>query len=158
MSDVYNALTRQLGAVEILGGMLGDPALKVDTATKGIQYKDKSYSVAEEINVGIGGRFVVLAGATSPIPSPSLDQPFLATRATIPSSVALYFMLQFAQVSSVVLLDGDAICGDIFSEVSLNNGVRWPTAQTGQSFKFSFQNTDVADHEPRFSLTGVRLR
>lgn len=162
MASVYDSVMRRsLSAVEILG----DPAQSVAEPERFVKYQDKVYKVAEEINVGIGGRETVLA-ATSPtvgterqIPSPNIDQPFLTQRVTIPSSVALYLMVSFAQVSSVVLLDGDAICADIFSEVSLNNGVRWPTAQTGQSFRISIINTDnTSAHEPRMTLTGVRLR
>lgn len=164
MASVYDSVVRRgssVSAVEILG----DPAQAVSEPERFVKYQDKTYRVAEEINVGIGGRAVIDAavsptvGTERQIPSPNIDQPFLAQRVTIPSSVALYLMMSFAQVSSVVLLDGDAICADIFSEVSLNNGVRWPTAQTGQSFRISLINTDnTAAHEPRLSLTGVRLR
>lgn len=163
MGNMYEDLVRRVGSVEILG----DPALKVENTPEGtaIKYKDKTYTRAEQINVGVGGRAIVAAApdattsTTAQIPSPNLDLPFLTQKVTIPSSVALYLMLSFAQVSSVVLIDGDAICCDIFSEVSLNNHVRWPTAQTGQSIRLAVDNTDPgAAHEPRISLTGVRLR
>ena len=163
MGNMYEDLVRRVGSVEILG----DPALKVETTPEGtaIKYKDKTYTRAEQINVGVGGRAIVAAApdsttsTTAQIPSPNLDLPFLTQKVTIPSSVSLYLMLSFAQVSSVVLIDGDAICCDIFSEVSLNNHVRWPTAQTGQSIRLAVDNTDpTKGHEPRISLTGVRLR
>lgn len=163
MGNMYEDLVRRVGSVEILG----DPALKVENTPEGtaIKYKDKTYTRAEQINVGVGGRAIVAAApdnttsTTAQIPSPNLDLPFLTQKVTIPSSVALYLMLSFAQVSSVVLIDGDAICCDIFSEVSLNNHVRWPTAQTGQSIRLAVDNTDpTKGHEPRISLTGVRLR
>lgn len=163
MGNMYEDLVRRVGSVEILG----DPALKVENTPEGtaIKYKDKTYTRAEQINVGVGGRAIVAAApdnttsTTAQIPSPNLDLPFLTQKVTIPSSVSLYLMLSFAQVSSVVLIDGDAICCDIFSEVSLNNHVRWPTAQTGQSIRLAVDNTDpTSGHEPRISLTGVRLR
>lgn len=163
MGNMYEDLVRRVGSVEILG----DPALKVENTPEGtaIKYKDKTYTRAEQINVGVGGRAIVAAApdattsTTAQIPSPNLDLPFLTQKVTIPSSVSLYLMLSFAQVSSVVLIDGDAICCDIFSEVSLNNHVRWPTAQTGQSIRLAVDNTDpTKGHEPRISLTGVRLR
>ena len=163
MGNMYEDLVRRVGSVEILG----DPALKVENTPEGtaIKYKDKTYTRAEQINVGVGGRAIVAAApdattsTTAQIPSPNLDLPFLPQKVTIPSSVALYLMLSFAQVSSVVLIDGDAICCDIFSEVSLNNHVRWPTAQTGQSIRLAVDNTDpTSGHEPRISLPGVRLR
>lgn len=161
--SVYRDLVRQVnGGVEILG----DPAVRVDETPSGVEirYKDTVYTKAEQINVGLGGRFRVAAAPTpdesfvTAIPSPNIDLPFIAQKLTVPSNVALYFMLTFAQVSSVTLIDGDAVCMDLFSEVSLNNAVRWPTAQTGQSIKLQVGNTDMAAHEPRVSLTGVRLR
>ncbi len=165
MASVYDQVVRRQGSGLSAVEILGDPAQAVSEPERFVKYQDKTYRVAEEINVGIGGRYLIaiapsaVQGTEVQIPSPNIDQPFLTQRVTIPSSVSLYLMLSFAQVSSVVLIDGDAICGDIFSEVSLNNGVRWPTAQTGQSFRISLINTDnTAAHEPRLTLTGVRLR
>ena len=83
----------------------------------------------------------------------------MTQRVTIPSSVALFLVVATAKIAAIDLIDGEPICADIFSEVSLNNQVRWPTAQTGQQIQVSIGNTDTASaHEPRTSLTGVRLR
>lgn len=160
MGDMYSRLTRS-GSVEVLG----DAALRVDTPPNPVPYRDQNYSVAEEVNLGLGGRFSIPA-APSPttstvlaLPAPNTSLPFMTQRVTIPSSVALYLMLTQAKIAAIDLIDGEAICADIFSEVSLNNGVRWPTAQTGQQVQVSIGNTDTASaHEPRCSLTGVRLR
>lgn len=158
---VYDKLVGKVDAVEILG----DPAQAVEEPERFVKYQNKIYRVAEEVNVGIGGRFAIPAavsptdGSQARIPSPNIDQPFLTQRVTIPSQSSLYLLLVFAQVSSIVLIDGDPVCGDIFSEVSLNNGVRWPTIQTGQSVKVDFENANpLAAVEPRMSLTGVRIR
>lgn len=145
---------QQLGNVSILG----DPAMRVDSPIKYVDYVDKKYTEAEEVSFGLGGRQVILAGASERLKAPTTDNPFLALRATIPSSVSLYFMIDFMQVASTVLLEGDPICGDIYSEVSLNNSVRWPTVQTGTAYKIGLNNTDTDPHEPRFTLTGIRLR
>jgi hypothetical protein len=83
----------------------------------------------------------------------------MAQRLTIPSSVSLFLMMTSAKIAAIDLIDGDPITADVFSEVSLNNGVRWPTANTGQQLQLQAANTDpAAAHEPRISLTGVRLR
>jgi len=115
--------------------------------------------------LGLGGRFPIpaapspVASTTAALPAPNTSLPFMTQRVTIPSSVALYLMVRTAKIAAIDLIDGEPICADIFSEVSLNNGVRWPTAQTGQQVQIAIDNTDdTASHEPRVSLTGVRLR
>lgn len=159
------SMFRQLSSVNGPIQILGDPAMKVPEAQGGVKYTDQTYDIAEEINVGIGGRFEVPAAAgplistVRALPAPNIALPFMTQRATIPSSVALYFLISVAKIAAVDLIDGDPICADIFSEVSLNNGVRWPTANTGQNIKLVVDNTDTGSaHEPRMSLTGVRLR
>lgn len=158
--DMFRRLTNN-GPIQVVG----DAAMKVDQAPNPTSYVEQQYSIAEEVNVGLGGRFPIPAAAsptqstTLPLPSPNISLPFTTQRATIPSSVALYLLLSKAKIAAIDLIDADAICADIFSEVSLNNGVRWPTAQTGQQIAISVDNSDTASaHEPRMSLTGIRLR
>lgn len=160
MTDLYNRLTSS-GSVQVLG----DAAMAVSQAPNPVKYQNQDYATAEEVNLGLGGRFVVPAasspvvGTTEALPSPNTSLPFMTQRVTIPSSVALFLMVRTAKIAAIDLIDGEPICADIFSEVSLNNGVRWPTAQTGQQIQISVDNTDdTSSHEPRASLTGVRLR
>ncbi len=165
MTDMFNRLTKA-GSVQVLGDhTLGDAAVAVEAAPNPVQYQNQQYKTAEEVNLGLGGRFVIAAaasptvGTTESLPSPNTSLPFMTQRVTIPSSVALFLMVRSAKIAAIDLIDGEPICGDIFSEVSLNNGVRWPTAQTGQQIQVSIDNTDtLSSHEPRVSLTGVRLR
>ena len=162
MSDMYSRLT-SAGSVNILG----DAALPVDTPPNPVRYQNQVYKTAEEINVGLGGRFEI-PPASGPlptdttilaIPAPNTSLPFMTQRVTIPSSVGLFLIITTAKIAAIDLIDGEPICAEIFSEVSLNNSVRWPTAQTGQQISVSIGNTDPASsHEPRVSLTGVRLR
>ena len=159
--DMYDRLTSLNGQVEVLG----DAALRVDKPANPVQYRDKEYTTAEEVNLGLGGRFEIAAAPsptnsqTESLPTPNTSLPFMTQRVTIPSSVALFLMVRTAKIAAIDLIDGEPICADIFSEVSLNNGVRWPTAQTGQQIQVAIDNTDTASaHEPRVSLTGVRLR
>ena len=162
MGDQYRRLTApRSGNVQILGA----PAAMVETPTRQVEYRQQTYSQAEEVNLGLGGRFSVPAapsavlGTTLPVPAPNTALPFETNRLTIPSSVSLYFMIPQAKIAAIDLIDGEPICGDIFSEVSLNNQVSWPTAQTGQQIQMSVMNTDPdSAHEPRISLTGMRLR
>lgn len=161
MGDLYSRLSKS-GNVEILGA----PAILADSiAADAIKYVEQGYRVAEEINLGLTGitEWAVAASPTQPnyqqVPNPTLDLPFSAQRVTIPSWTAPYFVLSFAKIAAVELIEGQPVCADIFSEVSLNNGVRWPTAQTGQNIRITLGNTDTANaHEPRLSITGIRLR
>lgn len=159
-SNMFSRLARA-GNVEILG----DPAARTEDPRNVVQYTDNDYKIAEEVNLGLGGRFLVnqapsaVASFTAALPAPNTSLPFKTLRATIPSNVALYFMLSRIKIAATDFLEGDPICGDIFSEVSLNNSVRWSTAQTGQQIQISVDNTDAAAaHEPRLTLTGIRLR
>lgn len=161
-SDMFSRLTRA-GNVQVLA----DPAIAVDQANAAqmVKYTEQGYNNAEEVNMGLGGRFLIGAAPSAtqslvvPLPSPNTSLPYMTQRVTIPSSVALFLMVVTAKIAAIDLIDAEAICGDIFSEVSLNNAVRWPTAQTGQQIQISIGNTDATDpHEPRMSLTGVRLR
>lgn len=159
---MFRRITRS-GNVQVLA----DPALAVDEANANqmVKYVEQGYKNAEEVNLGLGGRFEipVAPNATTstvlPVPTPNTSLPYMVQRVTVPSSVALFLMFTGVKIAAIDLIDGEAICADIFSEVSLNNGVRWPTAQTGQQIQVSVGNTDpTAAHEPRISLTGVRLR
>lgn len=159
MTDLFNRLTGT-GNVQVLG----DTAIPVVDAPNPVKYQNQVYSTAEEVNMGLGGRFVLAAAPdvtnsfTAFLPTPNSALPYMTQRVTIPSSVALFLMVVTAKIAAIDLIDGEPICADIFSEVSLNNGVRWPTAQTGQQIQLALGNTDLTPHEPRVSLTGVRLR
>lgn len=160
--NMFDRLARA-GNVKILG----DPALQVEEANvqSMVKYTDQGYNIAEEVNMGMGGRQAIAAapdalnGTLAALQAPNTSLPYMVQRITIPSSVSLYFMISLIKIAAIDLKDGFDICGDIFSEVSLNNGVRFPTAQTGQQIQMSLTNTDPASaHEPRVSFTGIRLR
>lgn len=161
-NDMFRRLTRT-GNVQVLA----DPAMAVDEANvqSMVKYVEQGYKNAEEVNLGLGGRFSInpapnaTDSTVAALPSPNTSLPYMTQRATIPSSVALFLVVVTAKIAAIDLIESGPICGDIFSEVSLNNGVRWPTAQTGQQIQVSLGNTDQnTAHEPRMSLTGVRLR
>ena len=160
-NSVYDRMQSLNGNVDVLG----DAAIRVNAPTNPVQYRETDYTIAEEVNLGLGGRVEVPAApsttlsSTLQLPTPNTSLPFMTQRVTIPSSVALFLMLSQAKIAAIDLIDGEAICADVFSEVSLNNGVRGPTAQTGQQIGITIQNTDPSSaHEPRVTLTGVRLR
>ena len=158
--SVYDAM---LGDVDIISRSpyLGNPAEMVENAPQDAttKYADRVFSNSDRINMGVGGRFSVPAATTSNIPPPNVSDPFKTLKVTIPSSVAEFLLVVQVTIGPVMLIDGDQIAADLWSEVSLNNGVDWPTAQTGQSFRFQIENADaVAPHEPRLTLTGFRLR
>ena len=155
---------RKINNVEILGA----PALLAKAMeTDVVRYVEQGYSKAEEVNFALTGRTLWPAApnptttAQNPVPQPTLSLPYSTQRVTIPSWSAPFFVILMAEIAATRLIDGNTggICADVFSEVSLNNGVRWPTAQTGQSIAMILGNTDTTQaREPRVTLTGIRLR
>ena len=160
--DHYRKIQNVNGQIQVLG----EEAIRVDKSGSPVEYKESGFDTAEEIKLGIGNRFAVppaqdaSTSNTVPIPSPNnVSLPFMTQRMTIPSSTALFLMIAQTKIAAVDLIDGDPIAADVFSEVSLNNGVRYPTINTGQNIQIQIGNTDPNNaHEPRLSLSGVRLR
>lgn len=140
---------------------LSNPALQVDpndAPSQAVEYERDNYTRSDVIKVGVGGRFQIPAGATAQIPAPTLQNPFQPIKATNSSAVAEFLLISRMNIAAVDLLDGDPICADVFSEVSLQSEISWPTVQTGQAIRVAYDNTDVNPHEPRLTLTGWRLR
>lgn len=157
---LFNDMART-GNVEILG----DPAVRANLPSDVVEYMDKGYNVAEEIKLGVTGRTEIPAApnantsTTEAFPSLNISSPFKALLGCIPSRVALYVMIVGTKIGPIDLIESDEVCGEVFSEVSLCNTIRWPTVQTGQNIIVTLGNTnDAAPVEPRFSLTGIRLR
>lgn len=158
--NLFSSLARS-GNVEILG----DPAVRTDIPEDVVKYIDQGYSIAEEIKLGVTGRQEISAAPnantsqTQAFASLNISSPFKALLGCIPSRVALYVMIVGTKIGPIDLIESDEVCGEVFSEVSLCNTVRWPTVQTGQNIVVTLGNTnDSAPVEPRFSLTGIRLR
>jgi hypothetical protein len=166
MTSVYDAILEDVEIMRRKGGYggsasVGNPAIRLDqpNAASEYAYTQDQFNKGDVINVGVGGTFSVPAATSVQIPTPNISNPFKAEKVTIPSSVAEFLLLQQVTIGATNLIDGDAICADIFSEVSLNNCVSWPTAQTGQQFRVQIQNADAVNaHQPRLTLTGIRLR
>lgn len=161
MSDIFERLTRA-GNVEVLGA----PAILSESISQdAVRFYNNGFKSADEVNLGLTG-IQEWAAAPNPltpnyqdVPNPTLDLPFSTQRVTIPSTVAPFFVISNVKIAAIQLIEGQPVCGEIFSEVSLNNGVRWPTAQTGQNIRMTLGNTDTANaYQPRVSLTGIRLR
>lgn len=157
---LFNDLARA-GNVEILG----DPAIKNNLPSDVVEYMDKGFTVAEEVKLGVTGRTQIGAAPDAntstnlAFASLNISSPFKALLGCIPSQIALYIMIVGTKIGPIDLIESDSVCGEVFSEVSLCNTIRWPTVQTGQNIIVTLGNTNpAAPVEPRFSLTGIRLR
>lgn len=158
--DMYSTM---LGDIEILG----DPAVVLAEGggeSFAVRYKDKEFNNAYFTNLGVSGRQVIPAAATPvqgtivAITPPNIQEPYKALSVTISSAVAEFLLMNKINIGSTVLLNGRPITAAMFSEVSLNNKVRWKTAQTGQAYEIDMENADDTEpHEPRLSFTGIRL-
>lgn len=155
----------QLSDVEILG----DPAVKVAEIDESlsVKYKGKEYKNADRINVGVSGVAEVAAWAGPGNPgvpfqfAVPVSTPTKVYRVTVPSFIAPFLVFSSVKIGPTELIDGQPICGDIWSEVSENNAVDWPTAETSQTITFtgqSFATAAVTMRQPRITLYAVRLR
>lgn len=148
--------------------ILGDPAVKVAEIDDNlaVKYKGKEYKNADRINVGVSGTADLPAwSGTGPgVPfsfSVAVSTPTKVYRVTIPSFIAPFLVFSSVKIGPTELIDGNPICGDIWSEVSENNAVDWPTAETSQTITFtgqSFATSTVTMRQPRITLYAVRLR
>jgi len=150
-----------VGDLEVLGDVevLGDPAAAVATeADRDItRYTDEGWRASDKILFGIGGGVVLAPGATQTY-SESVSNPFKTLRVTIPSDQAPGLVITSARIGSIELVDGQGIEAQVFSEVSRNNNVSWPTAQTSQRISFTIRNDAAVARSIYISLYGVRLR
>ncbi len=159
MSDAYSAMT---GQPDILAGVdiVGDPAQMVeDDAGSAVKYKQAGYTAADEIHMGIGGVATIPAASAGNILQAQVSCPFKPTRVSIRSTVAPDIMVEQVRIGPTTLIEGDPIAGEIWSEVSLNQAVRWPTAETSQLIIFTLTNLNAVDAvRPGITIKGWRLR
>lgn len=172
MASAYDRFARQLGSPEILGlpsiggpiEILGDPIQKLaneQEETAMIRYVDAGYTKADKIFLGVG------AGPTGPTPllpaavvtvQAQVNAPFKILRMTHPSDQCPDVFIERMNIGPTLLVDGPMIPLAIFSEVSTNNQISFPTLETSQSIIITLRNTSAVDtRQIAFACWGVRL-
>lgn len=171
MANAYDRF-RGLSDVEILGHpfvggpveILGDPIQKLADAqeqNRMIQYTEQGYSKADRVFLGVG------AGATGPTPllpgavvtvAAQVNAPFKILRMTHPSDQCPDVFIERMNIGPTLLVDGTMIPLAIFSEVSTNNQISFPTLETSQSIIITLRNTSAVDtRQIAFACWGIRL-
>lgn len=157
----YGDLAGSVGSTEILGTqILGDPAQAVPTKADEdfVRYTETGYYAADRTYLGVGqGPQVIAAGATAVL-AVTPSTPFKIQRITMPSAAVPGLFVSNARVGPTELIDGTPIPAEVFSEVSQNNCVSWPTAETSQPISFTVTNTTAAPVSLGIAAFGTRLR
>lgn len=147
--------------------IFGDPAQEIqeinDSLT--VKYKGKEYTNADRINIGVSGTESISAYTSGDgVPwsySVPVSTPTKVYKVTIPSWIAPFLAVTSVKIGPWELIDGEAIAADVWTEVSRNNQVVWPTVETSQTITFrgvSFATSAVTMRQPRITLFAVRLR
>lgn len=150
-----------LGAPSILGSpeILGDPASAVPNPVENdiTKFIDKGYTASDKIYFGVGDGFLLAAGAER-LFQKSVQTPFKPLRGTIASQYCPDLVITQAKVGAVDLVEGDPIPCEVWSEVSTNNMISWPTLDTSQQMLIRIRNRGLAAVPIDIGLWGVRLR
>jgi hypothetical protein len=156
-----NVYDQFVGAPEILGNteILGDPAMGLAAApdadmTKFIQ---KGYTASDKIYFGLGNNFLLIAGAEALLVQ-SVQTPFKPLKATFPSQYCPDVLITQVKVGSVDLVEGDPIPIEVWSEVSMNNMISWPTLDVSQQMQVRLRNVGAVDVRCNIGFFGLRLR
>ncbi|UCC72321.1 MAG: hypothetical protein JSV86_18435 [Gemmatimonadota bacterium] len=151
------------GYDEIMGvsdvDILGDPAAAVAAATDEdvTRYAQEGWRASDRIFFGIVANATLAAGATATY-SNQVSNPFKPLRWTIPSDQAPGLLLTSIKIGSIELIDGAGVEAQTFSEVSRNNQVSFPTAQTSQNISVTVVNNNAVARQVYISCYGPRLR
>lgn len=164
MASAYDMMMRggsNLGATEILGGpeILGDPATQIPTAADQdiTKYIDAGWTASDKTLMGLGDGTVLLAG-TEALFQVQTQTPFKVLQITQASQYVPDLVLVQCKIGSVDLVEGFPIPMEMFSEVSNNAKVSWPTLDTSQSVSMRIRNRGAVDVRIDIGFYGIRLR
>lgn len=151
------------GYDEIMGvgdvDILGDPAARVPGAEDDdtLRYAQEGWRASDRIFFGVAANQALAAGATATY-SNQVSNPFKPLRITVPSDQAPGLTITSIKIGSIELVDGAGVEAQTFSEVSRNNQVSFPTAQTSQNISFTVRNDSGVARSVWIGLYGPRLR
>ena len=166
--NAYDAMRQQLSDVDISAiDVMGEPTELVQTLKRKGEYTNRAYGDEDQVDLGIDSAAhpqtsvnvagQVLAGATA-ILRVQVSSPLKPKNFHVTSGNAFFFNIVSAKIGPIVLVEGDPIPADKYSEVSLYANVDWPTMQTSQLFELTVTNIGALPHRFRGSIKGKRVR
>jgi hypothetical protein len=163
--NAYDAVlgnSQRVSGPEILGNLeiLGDAAMSVATeADKDIvRYTQAGFKASDKIHFGIGNNVLLPAATNGFVVQQPVQTPFKPLVLTFPSQYCPDILIQQIQIGSVLLIEGAPVCMEVWSEVSRNNRVSWPTLDTSQSLIITLSNVGAVDVRVNIAAWGIRLR
>jgi len=145
-----------VGDVDIGDVDIGDPVELADKLAAKM-YTDRPFSREDEVDLGGYDGVAIAPGASHDL-AVQVDNPFKPLAVVIPSWQAPGLQITNIKIASVNLVEGNAIPADLFTEVSTQNNVRYPTIQTSGRVIISFTNNSAAPITPNVALKGRRIR
>lgn len=145
-----------VGDVDIGDVDLGDPAAVADKLAEKI-YADRPFTREDEVDVGGFDGVSIPAGGTRDL-NIQVDNPFKPIAVVIPSWMAPGLQISNIKIAGINLVEGAAIPADIFTEVSTQNRVSYPTVQTSGRIVVSIFNNSANAVTPNIALKGKRIR
>jgi len=158
-----NALDAIMGVgepFELVGGgveMLGDRAVAVADIDNPAKYLEGKYTIQDRIDLGFVQNATVLAAGASLLFQTQCSSPFKPLEFVIDSSVATFLSITGIVIGAAIYIEGGAVPGAIYSEVSLARKISWRTVQTTVPIQVTVRNDDGAPHMVKMAVRGFRL-
>ncbi len=157
MPNVYDQLMGRVGDVDIGDIDIGDPTEMVDKLAAKM-YTERPFTREDEVDVGgYDGVAIAALGGTHTL-QVQVDNPFKPVAFIVPSWQAPGLQISNIKIASVNLVEGQPVPADLFTEVSTQNGVSYPTIQTSGRILIDFINRSAAAITPNVALKGRRIR
>lgn len=168
MTSAYDQMRAAMSDVDISAiDVMGEPTELVQALKRKGEYTNRAYGDEDQVDLGIDSAAhpqvsinvagQVLAGATA-ILRVQVSSPLKPRSFHVTSGNAFFFNIVSAKIGPIVLVEGDPIPADKYSEVSNYAAVDWPTMQTSQLFELTVTNIGALPHRFRGSIKGKRVR
>jgi len=158
-NNVLNALMRghgSVGDVDIGDVDIGDPTEMVEKLAAKL-YTDRPFTHEDEVDVG-GYDGVAIGPGLSRTLAIQVDNPFKPIAVVIPSWQSPGLQITQIQIAAVNLVEGQALPADLYTEVSTQNDVNFPTVQGSGRILVTFTNRTLLDITPNIAFKGKRIR
>lgn len=153
--NAYQKLMSMSGGIEI--STMGDPATRVADIPGKVVYKDREYSHADAIPMGISSVTPLAAGETRTI-EVKPDEPFKIGRLVINSAIGLNFTISSAKIGSTDYIIGAEVSAADFAETVEDAPLSLGTIDSSQFLKLTVTNVGPAPVIFRATAYGIRLR
>lgn len=158
-----NAMDTIMGVGEpfelVSGGveMLGDRAVAVADIDNPAKYLEGKYTIQDRIDLGFAQNAAVIAPGGQLLFTAVCSSPFKPLEFVIDSTVATFLSVMSVVIGSAIYVEGGAVPGAIYSEVSLARKISWRTVQTTVPIQVLIRNDDIAAHAVKMAVRGFRL-